>query len=337
MSGSTLDRDAWKRIVLQGMAPPAWLREDGPERAIVLSTRVRIMRNLRGHRFPHHAAPGEPAEVLREIKAAVPDGSGLQWVGRASPAERDYLVACRLVSHHFNWDAPGRDVLLDAERAISVMVNEEDHLRFQALAGGWALPMVSEAAEKAQRQLGGRLEYSHHFQFGYLAASPSNCGEGLRYSAMFHLIGLAHSGRLATVIRALNAQGIVVRGLYGEHSRAIGAFAQVSSTGESLPGFLGACGYLLEEEKRARAGAIEAAVRQKRADARTFVEARQTISLAEALRALAWQRWPDPERPVSPREVDLVLPELALLESLGEPRAGRARAETMRRVLKAAA
>jgi protein arginine kinase len=330
MRGTATDRSAWKRMVLQAMAPPAWLREAGPCRDIVLSTRVRYMRNLRGHRFPHTAAPYELQEILSLLKSAASASPHWEALTRPSPAERDYLVACRLVSPDFEWDSPGRAVFLTPDRAVCTMANEEDHLRVQALTGGWSLPQALGLADHALASLSQQAEFAWSSEFGYLAASPSNCGAGLRYSAMFHLIGLAHTRRLADVIRALNSQGIVVRGLFGERSRAIGAFTQVSSTAGAVPQFVGACEYLLEQEARARAGVPDSELHRKRSETETFVESRQSLTLSDALRVLAWRRWPPSDRRSLPLTVDAILPELALLDSLGEPRAGQARAQLFR-------
>ncbi len=331
MPSPATDSDSWKRMVLQSMAPPAWLREEGPHRDIVLSTRVRFMRNLRGRRFPHRAAPDELRDILEVIKAAVSAGLNLELVSRPSPMERDYLVAGRLVSPDFDWNAPGRAAMLDADRSVSILVNEEDHLRIQALAAGWSLVRAAKDAKAILNCLGERLEFAAAQPFGYLAASPANCGEGLRYSAMFHLIGLAHTKRLPDVIRALHSQGLVVRGLFGERSRAVGAFVQVSSTAGAVPQFTGACEYLLEQEARARQSTAGEAIAVRRRAAGEWVEARQSIGLGDALRLLAWRRWDD--RPTAEvRAIDALLPELALLESLGEPRAGRARVQLLRRV-----
>src|SRR6185503_16987314 len=97
----TADSDAWKRLVLQSMAPPAWLNDDGPFRDIVLSTRSRVMRNLRGKRFPHLAPLDELREIAESAVAAL-SGPNREVIRNASPAERDYLVACRLVSPDFD-------------------------------------------------------------------------------------------------------------------------------------------------------------------------------------------------------------------------------------------
>lgn len=334
MPRAASDSDAWKRLVLRSMAPPAWLDQEGPYRDVVLSTRVRFMRNLRGHRFPHWAAADELRAISQKI---LPLANSLRYeiLKTASPAERDFLVACRLASPDFDWKAPGRAVALDGTRTISLMVNEEDHIRLQALTPGWSLSVALKHAESVLSHLGKSLEFARNERFGYLAASAPNCGAGLRHSAMFHLIGLAHARRLGTVIKALTSQGLVVRGLFGERSRAIGAFVQVSTTADSIPQFVGACEYLIDEEFLARRGVPDEQVRQKVVETADFITAAKGVDLADALRILAWRRWGLTAKSGGPSawEIDAKIPELALLESLGEPRAGRARVDMLRQAL----
>jgi len=335
MLRAPVDPDAWKRIVLKAMSPPEWLAREGTHREVVLSTRVRYMRNLRGHRFAHLADSAELREIERQCTGAISRMGGLEIQRNASPAERDYLVACRLVSPDFPWTKSGRALALDARRTVSIMVGEEDHLRIQALSPGWSLDQAAAAAESALSGLSKELDFARSPKYGYLSASAPNCGPGIRQSAMFHLIGLAHSKRLATVIRALNSQGLVVRGLFGERSRAIGAFVQVSTTGSSLPQFVGACDYLLKEERNARAGIAGPVPQTKIEETREVIAGARQASLADALRILAWLRWCAAIEPnaSSLRTVDALIPEIALLESLGDERAGRARVDLLKRVL----
>jgi protein arginine kinase len=335
MPGAPVDADSWKRIVLQGMAPPSWLSDDGPFREIVLSTRVRYMRNLRGRKFPHAASPIEMRETGEQIVAALGMVGPFEILRSASPAERDYLVACRLVSPDFDWSAPGRALACDSVRCFSAMVNEEDHLRIQAITPGWSFRESAERAQSVVEGLARHLDFAQNEKYGYLAASASNCGSGIRYSAMFHLIGLAHFKRLGTVIKALTSQGLVVRGLFGERSRAVGALVQISTTAASIPLFVGACEYVLGQERTARAGASTDTLANRLDEAAEFVQRSQALTLADALRVLAWLRWNASGGNVSlsAREVDALIPELALLESLGEGRAPRSRLTLLRKSL----
>ncbi len=222
-------------MVLRSMPPPAWLADDAPCGDVVLSTRARALRNVRGFRFPHCAEPHELERVMRVVVGARHDAQrrslpgslgntssdGLEVLRRISVAERNYLVGCRLASPDFRWRDVGRALLLDARRSASVMVNEEDHIRLQSLTAGWSLPEAEALVASHLDRFERRLEFAWSADFGYLAASPYHAGEGRRLSAMLHLAGLANARRLPTVMRALASAGVVVRGLFGETSRAV--------------------------------------------------------------------------------------------------------------------
>lgn len=279
-------------MVLGSMPLPGWLGADAPQSDVVISSRVRIARNLRGRRFPHHASDDELRDVRERLAAAVQaSGLALEEMRRLSPAERDYLAGCRLVSPQFATRDPNRALWLDDAREVAVMVNEEDHLRIQALTAGWSIGAAHAAATRVARALEARLDLARSAPWGYLTASPYNAGEGVRSSAMFHLIGLAHTKRLAAVLAALGSFGVVGRGLFGEGSRAVGAFFQVSMTQAPGPEFTGACEYLLREERHARGEVPRREVLELTRQATEFAIGSPEVSLAGALRVLAWVRW----------------------------------------------
>ena len=321
-------------MALQAQPPPAWLRETGRAGDIVLSTRRRVMRNLRGHRFPHLADQAELTEIQTKVLSARHEMEAHRTL---TNAERDYLVGCRLISPEFAWTDFGRSLLLDDARVVSVMVNEEDHLRFQGVVAGWAPEAVAESVQKCVDRLGSLLPYAWMSEWGYLAASPANAGDGIRHSAMFHLIGLAQSHRLPSVIHALADKGMVVRGLFGESSRAVGAFIQVSILRNVESAFVGACEYLIEEERSARRELESTQIREQIHRARDFAIGNRTLSLADAVRILAWIRWAaemrEPGFPSQLREVDRCLTRLEIHPTLGEAIVGRQRADRLRALL----
>lgn len=317
---------------------PAWLAPDAPNGDVVLSSRCRVLRNLQGHRFPHAAPQSELDKIQSTILRAVKDaGLPLATFKSASPVEREHFVACRLASHHFPIDQAGRALLLNKEGSLSVMVNEEDHLRIQGLTAGWSIDEAAELVEKTLKAVGRQVEFAWSPKFGFLAASPFNAGEGRRLSSMFHLIGLAQSRRLPTVLRALADRGVVARGLFGEASRAIGAFLQVSATSGPLPEFIGACEYLLREERAARGTLGRAVLEEKASQALDFLYASHTIALADALRILAWARWATSigwsQLPLAPRQIDLLLTSLELRTHTKEEHAAQRRAAMLREAL----
>lgn len=333
------DLEGWKRMVLRSMPRPAWLSEDAPHVDVVLSTRTRVMRNLAGHKFPNRAGDAELERVMRRILSAADDAHLPAEVFRGlTTAERDHLVNCRLVSHDFPWTLPNRALLVDADRTLSLMINEEDHLRIQALSAGWSIEASDTQARACVQGLGARLPFAKHPEFGYLSASPYNCGAGRRRSAMFHLIGLAQSKRLPAVLQALNTEGLAVRGLFGESSRAIGAFVQISAIQGERTTFTGACEYLIREERGARGDLGRDWLAEKAKQAKDFAVSSPSLSLADALRVLGWVRWAAAAEisgfTLSPRDADAALTTLEL-RGVGREPSALQRANVLRRILDA--
>jgi protein arginine kinase len=296
------------------------------------------MRNLAGYRFPHSADEAELTEVMASVlKAAKEIPHGLEAFKSLTNAERDYLVGCRLLSPEFEWTLVGRALLIDPQRSLSVMVNEEDHLRIQALTAGLSLRAADRSVTSAVAALGYRLDFASSPQYGFLAASYINVGAGMRLSAMVHLIGLAQSRRLQSVIAALAQRKIIVRGLFGETSRAIGAFAQISTLGHNDAEFAGACEYLMREERSARREIARSRLIERANHAREFVLSSPALTLADALRATGWLRWAASAEldgfHVRPREIDMALTVLEIRQTTQTQTAARQRAALLRHVL----
>lgn len=331
------DGEAWKRMVLTSLPPPAWLAADAPSGDVVLSTRFRLARNLAGFRFVHAASDSELRHTMELVLAAEREcGLGFDVHKGLTHAERDHLVATRLVSADYEWTLPGRALLIDPDRSVSVMINEEDHLRVQALVAGWSPQAAEAAARRCLARLGGALEFAFSPEWGYLMPSPPNLGAGMRRSAMLHLIGLAGTERLPKIMAALGEEGIAVRGLFGESSRAVGAFAQVSATGGSAETFAGAVEYLIREERASRAALGAAHLDERAGAARDFAVGSRRLGLGDALRVLGWLRWAAVERAGTARDVDAALATLEIRTGLAEDEAGRRRADRIRRLVEGA-
>ncbi len=327
-------------MVLRSMPPPAWLGIDAPSADVVLSSRARLMRNLQGFKFPHTALPTELESIEKQIReAARATGIEFEIFRQISNAEREYLVGCRLVSTDFEWFQPGRSVLIDKARSLGVMINEEDHLRIQALTPGWSVESADAAARSCVEALGKNLEFARSPHYGWLSASPFNAGEGRRLSVMLHLIGLAQAKRLPTVLAALTQEGITARGLFGESSRAVGAFVQVSLVNGDRSEIIGAVDYLVSAEREARSHLERSSIEARAQQAVEFAIASSTLSLGDALRILGWIRWAAAAQiegfPKSVRSVDLLLTTLELRGDAQEPKAPQYRAEYLRRALEA--
>ncbi|MGO0121765.1 protein arginine kinase [Desulfothermobacter acidiphilus] len=215
-----------------------WMGGDGPEADVVVSSRVRLARNLENFFFPHRLPAAQREEVLHAVRVAANLPEAVQRVGQLelvrladlTPVERQILVEKHLISPAFaKGDLRGRGLLLSEDETISVMINEEDHLRIQCLLPGLQLEAAWELADKVDDALGLTLEYAYDEEFGYLTACPTNTGTGLRVSSMLHLPGLVMVGAIDELVTNLSKLGLAVRGLYGEGTRAAGDLFQISN------------------------------------------------------------------------------------------------------------
>ena len=217
----------------------AWLRADGPHADIVLSTRIRLARNLQNFRFGTRAEGEDRREVLRltlQAAGAAPALTGGRQVviHELQHGERQLLLERHLVSRELvgsNGHAvPTHTALLMAPgEALSVMVNEEDHLRLQNILGGFRLRDAWRDVERLDDELGQRLPYAFHAEFGYLTSCPTNVGTGLRASVLMHLPGLVLTQEIGKVLQGISQVGLTFRGLYGEGSEVVGNFFQISN------------------------------------------------------------------------------------------------------------
>lgn len=325
-------------MVMRSLPPPAWLVGDAPERDVAISSRVRYARNLKGAWFVHHASSDDLRRVADRVDHAVEaSGLGLQRHRRLTPAEQEYWMGTRLISPEFDPGLTGRALYLDSDQAVSLMVNEEDHLRLQALTGGWSAPAALRLADFVRERLERHLEWAVAPPWGVLTASPANAGLGVRISTMFHLIGLAQTRRLPGVLRALGEYGVMARGLFGESSRAVGAFLQVSVTHRRVAELVGAVDVILREERRARAEVGRDELTQRVREATDFAVAQGELSLADTLRVAAWVRWAAavdlPGYPMGTRAVDGWLARLEVRPAAEPALAARDRAVALREFL----
>src|SRR5437660_12759855 len=211
-----------------------WLRGTGPESDIVISSRIRLARNLAAFPFTNRAnahQKGEIEALLRERIAKLelePTLSCLNVVG-LSALDRQLLVERQLISRELAAADGPRGVALGPKETVSLMVNEEDHLRLQVMRSGFALDEAWQDIDRVDDLLEQRVSYAFNNEFGYLTACPTNVGTGMRSSVMLHLPALVLTKQIEKVFRALQKINLAVRGLYGEGSRASGDFYQISN------------------------------------------------------------------------------------------------------------
>lgn len=217
-----------------------WLTHSGRASDVVVSSRVRLARNLAGFRFPNRASASERTAVLARLKPVLLGARlspQVEWVDltQAGPIHRQSLVEERLISRQHAVGRPGepmhgRAVLIGLpQRGLSIMVNEEDHLRVQAICGGFDLSAAMRQADAADDAIEQQVDYAYSPRFGYLTACPTNVGTGARLSVMLHLPALKITRELEKVKRAADDLGLTIRGSYGEGSEATGDFYQISN------------------------------------------------------------------------------------------------------------
>jgi protein arginine kinase len=211
-----------------------WLRGEGPDADIAVCTRVRFARNLRDHRFSTSMTATEATELVGLLSAcleSLPFEPPLHFIPLESlePLEREVLVERHLISRELARSQVPGGVATDTEESTSVMVNEEDHLRSQVFRSGFRAEETYEAAEALDDALISRLEIAFSEEFGFLTACPTNSGTGLRVSVMLHLPGLVWAEEIEKAASTCQKIHLAVRGLYGEGSRALGDYYQVSN------------------------------------------------------------------------------------------------------------
>ncbi len=215
-----------------------WLDASGDHSDIVISTRIRLARNLEGYAFAGRARDGERLRILSQVEQALSAMRGrhqgaLFRVDEMLPDDRLLLHERHLVSRELAGLDSQRPVRSGAAvhltRATSVMVNEEDHLRLQAIESGLRISQAFNSVHALDSELGERLPYAFHNEFGFLTACPTNAGTGLRASVLIHLPGLVLTKEIAKVLAGLQQVGLTYRGLYGEGSEVVGNFFQISN------------------------------------------------------------------------------------------------------------
>ena len=219
----------------QFLIPPAeTARRKGPHDRIVMSSRVRLARNIKDAAFPGWAKKPERIRILDLIRPAVeglPEmkGSFSESMDNLSTLDKQILVERHLISREHAAKSAGSGLVLNREESLCFMINEEDHLRMQALRPGLQLKQAWMAIDQADSALERRLEYAFSQDVGYLTACPTNLGTGIRVSAMLHLPGLVLAEQINPIIQSVNKLGLAVRGLYGEGTEALGNVFQVSN------------------------------------------------------------------------------------------------------------
>src|SRR5579872_5570319 len=217
------------------LIPPAEsARRKGPHDRIVMSSRVRLARNVKESAFPGWAKKPERVRILEMIRPTVESlpemkDSFSESMDNLSVLDKNILVERHLISREHAAKSAGSGLVLNREESLCVMINEEDHLRMQALRPGLQLKQAWLAIDQVDTALEKKLDYAFSRDVGYLTACPTNLGTGIRVSAMLHLPGLVLAEQINAIIQSVNKLGLAVRGLYGEGTEALGNVFQVSN------------------------------------------------------------------------------------------------------------
>ncbi|MEK8132672.1 protein arginine kinase [Paenibacillus filicis] len=213
-----------------------WMKEEGPDSDIVISTRIRIARNVGAYPFPMLSTNQQSQEVLERIGGVV-GNDDLDTISRFTllplselgELERRVLVEKHLISPALADESRNGAVILSDNESISIMVNEEDHLRIQCLCPGFQIKEAWDLANQIDDIFEVQLEYAFDEKRGYMTSCPTNVGTGIRASVMIHLPALVLTQQINRILSAITQVGLAVRGLYGEGSEALGNLFQISN------------------------------------------------------------------------------------------------------------
>lgn len=244
-------------------------KRTGPADRIVMSSRVRLARNLNQFPFPGFAKKADRVKSYEAIRPAVEGLSQMadsfsESMDTLTPLDKQILVERHLISREHAAKSAGSGLVLNREESLSVMINEEDHLRMQSLRPGLQIKEAWQVIDAVDSALEKKLDYAFSSELGYLTACPTNLGTGIRVSAMLHLPALVLAEQINQIIQAVGKLGLAVRGLYGEGTEALGNVFQVSNQmtlGESEPEIVERLNkvllQLIEHEENARASLME--------------------------------------------------------------------------------
>lgn len=213
---------------------PVWFSGKGPENDVIISTRIRLARNLAGHTFPNRASLQERKSVFEDVAqacAGIPQCKGFtvaNFVGLKS-LNQQYLVEDRAASPDMLRLEGDRGVVGDTDREVSIMINEEDHIRLQAMGSGACAEELWSRIDTIDTAVGKKLNLAFDRRRGFLTCCPTNSGTGLRVSFLMHLFGLTLTKAIDQVLQGASQMGISTRGFFGENSEIVGNVFQLSN------------------------------------------------------------------------------------------------------------
>ena len=232
------------QVSIDELAPKCgeWLKGSGPESDIVISSRIRLARNLADFPFIRKCSDTDRMEIETTLHKAVAKIDSWQErveyvdVSDLSELDRQFLMERQLISREHSEGSGARSVAIDSSEQFSLMINEEDHLRIQVMQSGFDLHTSYDFIDQIDNLIEQNVNFAFHARLGYLTACPTNVGTGMRVSVMLHLPALVMTREIDRVLRSMTKINLAVRGLYGEGSQAMGD--SVSYTHLTLPTIL---------------------------------------------------------------------------------------------------
>jgi len=211
-----------------------WLSDSGPMSDVVLSSRIRLARNLAGYNFLGGCTDGERSEILKRLKDVLLGldlGDRMFYISvhRAPKLDRNFLVERHLISRHHAFGKGPRGAVVAQREFFTGMINEEDHLRMQVIRSGCQLRRCAEQIDRIDDMVESKVDYAFDARLGYLTACPTNLGTAIRVSVMLHMPALKMAGQIERFFNACRDMNLAVRGLFGEGSEAAGDFYQISN------------------------------------------------------------------------------------------------------------
>lgn len=214
----------------------SWMCSEGPDSDIVLTSRIRLARNINKVKFPMLFSKEEAMEVIDLIHDKLEKNDLREFgtlellkMSELQNLEKKVLVEKHLISPQLADESTYGACVVSEDEEISIMLNEEDHIRIQCIKPGLRIKEALEVANKMDNWMEQSIDYAYHLEMGYLTSCPTNIGTGLRASVMMHLPGMVLTKQINRIIPAINQLGLVVRGIYGEGSEAQGNIFQISN------------------------------------------------------------------------------------------------------------
>jgi len=211
-----------------------WFNGSGPLADIVVSSRIRLARNIAGYKFLSHCSTTEKSEILntlRDVIMSLELGDKIFYISvdKAPTLSRHFLVERHLISRHHAFGKGPRGVVIAKKEFFTAMINEEDHLRLQVLKAGCQLSQCAEQINQIDDMIEKKVDYAFSPRYGYLTACPTNLGTGVRVSVMLHLPALKMTGQIEKFFNAARDMSLAVRGLFGEGTEAASDLYQISN------------------------------------------------------------------------------------------------------------